>query len=238
MRTALPLALLGVACSDGGNGTAVGNPGHLDVYVQEAPDGVQLSSALFRVAAIELVGCDRDVAILQLDVTFDALGPSPVEIPGGRWCSTVVLPSGEDSFLIEGIDRNGEPFMLGLSPDPFVLDGEYEIDGNQVLLTLSLAENVQEAIENDAAAAPADEQDGEPTFAGGAAVEPGLVVPGGLFLDETLDGRAEGDPQVASYTEVRGECGCASTAAPPAFVIALAGILGWRRRRERPSPPG
>jgi len=234
MRTAAPLLLLAVGCTDGGNGTAVGNPGHLDVYVQNVPDDLALSSASFRVAAIELVGCDRsDVQILQLDPTFDALGPSPVEIPGGEWCHTVVLPDGDESFLIEGIDPDGEPFMLGLSPQPFVLEGAYVIDGNQVVVTLSLAE---------AAAFSGEESEGnEPAMdsgpGDGLGFEPGLVVPDGLFLDDDADGRASGDEALVATPVQSQACGCGTATAPGGGVILLAGMLGWlRRRRDRRRP--
>ncbi|MEZ4321566.1 MAG: MYXO-CTERM sorting domain-containing protein [Myxococcota bacterium] len=231
MRAAV-LLLFAFGCSDGGNGTAVGNPGHLDVYVQDVPEGVALSEALFKVAAIELVGCDRDVAILQLDTTFDALGPSPVDMPAGEWCSTVVLPDGADSFLLEGTNTEGETFMFSLSPAPFVLDGAYTIDGNQVVVGLSLADRVSDVANEAEAGAPDSVPAGQ--FGDDELFQPELVVPGGLFLDEDRDGRGEEGSLVAAPTSASADCGCSSVSAPSAGIIALAGMLGWRRRRRHP----
>jgi len=223
MRSAaLFLAL--AACDPTGDGTAVGNPGQLDVYVQNVPDALRLDSAEFSIAVIELVGCDRDVAILQLDTVFDALGPSPVAVPAGDWCKTVVLPSGEDSFSLSGVDADDRPFEIALSPQPFVLEGEYTIDGNQVVLTLSLADQASQFT--------TDEAEPDPV-SGGIEGAPSLVVADGLFTDADADGRATDEVLLAVAVEPAADCGCGHTSQPSVGFVALAGLLGWRRRRAR-----
>ena len=223
---ALLLAL--TACDPTGDGTAVGNPGQLDVYVENVPEGLRLDSAEFSVAVIELVSCDRDVAILQLDTVFDALGPSPVEIPAGEWCQTVVLPAGKGSFSLSGADADDIAFEIELSPEPFVLEGEYTIDGNQVVLSLSLADQASLLAGDDDGAEPApiSENDaGAPT--------PALVVAEGLFTDSDADGRGTDELRLAVAVEPTVDCGCANSSRPSAGLVLLGGLLGWGRRRAR-----
>lgn len=214
-RMAAILTLAG--CADGGNGTAVGNPGHLDVIVTDVPYDVSLESATFHVAAVELVGCDRDVEILRLDATFDALAPSPVDFPGGEWCHTVVLPGASDAFRVSGTVGD-EPFDLGLSPEPFALTGRYTVDGDTVLLSLSLAAAVRD--EASASAPGQTEADEASTWAP-------AVMGSGLLLADGPD-YAAADPVDVEH-HVRG---CSTSGAGGSALglgIAL-GLMGVRRR--------
>jgi MYXO-CTERM domain-containing protein len=223
------------ACSAPRDGTAVGNPGHLDVSV-EPPVGVSVESALFRVAAIQLVSCAErgrgQLTILPVDTTFDGLNPSPVEVPPGAWCTTILLPDGADSFVMEGTDPDGLPFLLGLDPDPFVFDGAYAIDGNQVVVALQLADISADVIDSV-----------ETTESNNESLEPPVLLSAsGLFADDDADGRVgEGDLQLAEPIEPTGCGGCStrSGGATSGWVAltGLAGMLGWRRRPRRPHRP-
>ncbi len=236
------LGLLGVlgssvlpGCSAPRNGTAVGNPGHLDVSVN-VPPGVTAESAMLRVAAIELVSCAEQgrgrLTIVDVDTTFDGLAPSPVEIPGGEWCTTILLPDGEDAFVLEGTDADGESVLVGLTPDPFVFDGAYRIDGNQIVVALDLG-TVDVTADNVESTGPFGEE--------GLMASP--LSSSGVFLDDDADGRVgDAEAQVAEQVAPEGCGGCSTSpgraSSAITLLIGLAGILGWRRRQRHPHRPG
>lgn len=205
-------------CADGGNGTAVGNPGHLDVILTDVPYDVSLEAATFHVTAVELVGCDREVEILRLDATFDALAPSPVDFPGGEWCHTVVLPGASEAFRVSGTVGD-EPFDLGLSPEPFALTGRYTVDGDTVLLSLSLAA----AVRDDAGASAPNQAEADSSGTWAPA-----VMASGLLLAQGPD-YAAADPVDVEHDA--GGCSTAGAAGSTAGALVGLGLMGMRRRR-------
>lgn len=213
-------------CSDGSDGTAVGNPGEMDVVLVGVPPDVQLRQADFAVAAIELVGCERRVQVLQVNTVFDALAPSPVELPAGEWCDTIVLPAGKDSLVIAGQDAIGD-FGVVLSPDPFALEGDYVVDGNTILITLALRPEVLTAAEIDGDPLPLED---------GATLDTDLVVAEGLYVDENRDYIAD-EQELAAVLADGPVCGCASTATPASWLFLIAGIAGTLRRRRGARTP-
>lgn len=216
MRSWIGVAALTTACADGAGGTAVGNPGHLDVVLADVPYDVSLARATFEIAAVEVEGCGRSAVTLQPEAPFDALAPSPADFPGGEWCHTVVLPAAAGALRIEGEFRD-EPFSLELSPEPFALAGRYVVDGDTVLISLSLAA----AMRAGADGSPAQEPDLEEGSWAPNAVGAGLYLADDYTYDEAPTTR------VAEPVEPRG-CRTAGGATS----LWVAGLLALRRRRQ------
>jgi hypothetical protein len=222
MRTWIGIVALCAGCSGGDLGTAVGNPGHLAVVLTDVPYDVTLDQASFAVSAVELVGCDDSVRILRLNDVFDALSRDTVEFPGGDWCHTVVLPEGEGSLVVVGL--HGEaPLEVALSPEPFALEGRYTVDGDTVLVSLSLA------------AALRTSADGWPSAPAGGTFDQQAWAPDevgtALYIDLDQDGLTGVDERVAEPAEVPAGC---RTAPAGGGLAALWGLLALvRSRRSR-----
>lgn len=129
------LALV-VACGDPSQGTAVGNPGLVDLVLADHPPDEVILSAELPVARITLHACERGDRELELDRTFDLLASDPEVMPGGAWCRTMVEPSGP--VKLERRVGAGPIEHLELPAPPFELEGRYEVDGDHVYIGVLL----------------------------------------------------------------------------------------------------
>ncbi len=216
------LSVFAWGCGVPDEGIAVGNPGQLDVFVQDVPEGVVLDSARFSVASIELMPCGSGDVVVLDPVEFDVIGLSPVEHPAGEWCEAFVLPDGDDALTLVGTNASGQPFDFALSPEAFSLLGPYAVDGGRVAIVLVITDSLENSIEE------AEIDIGPDT---GVAFEPELVVPDGLYvIEENGEIRFEDGP-LASPDSASGGCGCSNSG--PQIGWLLFATLLWLPRRRR-----
>lgn len=212
----VPLLLVLAACGDPNRGTAVGNPGKLSMQVDGLPPGAELQSGSFDVAALEL-GSGRRLSVVKFDELFDLVDPGAVDFPAGAWDTAVLLPRGDDPLHLIGVGSDGSSFDVALPVDPLVFEGSFEVDGDDVVVNLSL-EALPPVVFTDS-----EDTTGEPpedpnaTGRNDAAIVADLGVGGSVFLD------AAGDRIYGSAAEAKsGGCSTAPLAWSP---------LGWLKRR-------
>jgi hypothetical protein len=143
MRIAMTLALLGCG-GDPYQGTAVGNPGNLDVSIGDIPDEISLDVAEIHAADLVLLGCDAGAAVVPIQTLLDALGPSSVDIsvPGGTWCGALLTldPEVSGQVVLGGTTAGGTDFTLAMDLGSIPLRDPFYVDGTQLLLVLSLGD--------------------------------------------------------------------------------------------------
>ena len=238
----LTLALL-LACSGGhGEGTAVGNPGtgSLDVVVTDVPDGITLDEAAAAVDLVTLEDCAGATIPVPVGATLDALPGSAdaIDLPGGEWCGLILdFLTDTDPLLLLGQTDGGTSFSVALDPGPLSLADDLTIDGDGLLLALSLAGTLDAATleeEGDDVQIAADDEQAlswADTLAGRSRLwvdEDGdIAVDAG---DQLVDSQAE-----AAYSNSAG-CGCATGGRGGAWPVLLAlAALGLRRANRRRS---
>ena len=187
------------ACGDPNGGTAVGNPGKLSMQVEGLPEGTDLRSGSFDVAALELAS-GRKVTIVRFDEVFDLLDPGDVEFPGGSWDTAVVLPRGDVPLRLEGDDAEGMPFDVALPVDPMVFEGDFVVDGDEVIVALSLQ----------AVRAELDDSFPEPPAEPGAAENTPEGIAGTLGVGDSLV-LGDGSRLAEAGAEADAQRGCATS---------------------------
>lgn len=212
MNRRLPLLLVLLACGEDNGGTAVGNPGKLSMAMEDLPPGTQLEQGSFDVAALELVGDRRRVSIVKFEEPFDLVDPAHVEFPGGAWHTAVFLPRGDQPLVLQGRHPDGSLFDYALPVEPMVFEGDLRIDGEPVVVGLSLVNAIRADTADDQAppAEPGAQEDGD-RFLGNFGVGQTLSVDGSGTLS------TEGDVFLAQDAPTRG----CSTAAPLALTALL-----------------
>ena len=144
----VPWVVLLVACAEGdpSQGTAVGNPGNLDVSVADVPDEVDLDVATVYAADLLLFDCDVGVALVPVQAPLDGLAASTVEVPlpRGRWCSGLLTldPRTSGQVVIGGTTDGGTRFSVALNPGALRLPDDVVVDGTEWLLVMSLADSL------------------------------------------------------------------------------------------------
>lgn len=131
------LALM-IACGADSKGTAVGNPGIVQIVVDSVPEDVTLTAALLDVADITLISCEKEVLILPIDREIDVLTRDVSMIPAGEWCRTTVTPGPRGLQL--SLERREQTFDQDVDVEPLTTDGRYTIDGNELIVRLSLTD--------------------------------------------------------------------------------------------------
>lgn len=235
---ALCLLLL-AACTEGPrSGTAVGNPGNLDVVVPEEGEGVFVEEAFVHVSSVVLQPCADVAFVLQIGRVLDARAPGDgVEVPGGRYCGAVVGLEERSAGALEVAGRTaaGTTFTLAANPEPLRVLDPFEVDGDELLLVLPLADAL-DAAELDALGSGAAIAPGDPvaTSASQAAVDASAVYEdvdaNGLLsepdrrLTSPLLDTGLGQPMAADAGTADAGCGCASGPRPGGLLAAL---LAW-----------
>ena len=241
--------LCGCVAGDPHQGTAVGNPGNLDVSVGDVPDEISLDRAEIHAADLVLLECSGGVAVVRVQTVLDALAPSPVEIPvpSGTWCGVLLTldPEVLGQVVLAGTTDGGTTFTLDLNPGSIPLHDGFSVDGTQLLLVVSLGDSVDvDAIEarGAVAAISADDPDaiawadalGEETVlfedrdSDGVLSDPDTVLAGkalqdtGGSFDQPLEAQSVGEGQ---------GCGCQLNRATSGWWVLLA-LVAFRRRRD------
>jgi hypothetical protein len=216
-RSLLLLAGL-TACSNPGMGTAVGNPGLIDIVLTDVPEDGSLTYASFEVDSIELVSCGRGVTLLHVSKTFDVLSSSPAELPAGDWCQTTIYPAPE-ALSVTLLEDDG-PRTHVAEVEPFLLEAAYTVDGNHVFVGLELAPLDTNGVEETELATPIVDGVGPSVF------DRQTVTGHTLFVSEADVGF---DNATALETRAEIASGCQVAPAPYAWVLALP----FKRLRRR-----
>lgn len=227
-----------VACGSVRSGTAVGNPGDLEVEARSLDTTVALTGATLPLDAVTLVGCGWPGVDLAPERVLDALGDDPVGVPPGVWCGLRLVPAGP--LVVEGATAAGTLFHVELALG-VALDAALRVDGDRWLLDLPLPLDgpALDALGADVVLDAADPL---------AAAWAEATVPA-LWEDLDQDGLLDPDdrllvaaqrldtglgPLPSAYAS--SGCGCASATPGPAWLALLA--LGFaRRRQDRPLRP-
>jgi len=164
MRITLICALLTACGGEPLQGTAVGNPGNLDVSVGDVPDEITLDLAEVHAADLVLLGCAGEAAVVPIQSVLDGLGPSAVDIemPGGSWCGALLTldPAADGQVVLGGSTTGGTDFAIAMDPGSLPVHEDFLVDGNELLLVVSLGDVLDVAeIESRGATAdiPADD---------------------------------------------------------------------------------
>lgn len=169
-----------IACGDPNGGTAVGNPGKLSMQVEGLPPGADLHSGTFDVAALELAH-GRRLTIVRFDEVFDLVEPGDIAFPAGAWDTAVLLPRGDEPLHLTGEAEDGTPFDVALPVEPMLFEGDFEVDGDDVIVGVSLRAVPADTFE-DSAEPPA-----EPAGNGRGDVIGSLEVGEGIYLESQGD---------------------------------------------------
>ncbi len=249
----MTLLLLLLGCADQpAEGTAVGNPGgagSLDVVVTDLPEGIALDVADAAVDGAELDDCEGGGAWVDVGRAVDALPGSDdaFEIPGGSWCGVTLSLSPEGApLLLEGETAGGTTFSVSLAPATLSEEGRFSVDGDALLLGLSLAGTLDAAaLEREGADVVVAADDARAVAWASTLEERGE-------LWEDLDGDV--DVGEADLAAVRSDgsadamqsagCGCAQGVGRgdgggggSGWIVLVLGLV-WRLDRRRRSPRG
>lgn len=238
MIRVLPL-LLAVACStdqDPRDGTFVGNPGKLGIAVVDADARLALATAQVHATALHLDRCDGTEEVAPVDAALDALTGSTTDLPGGEFCGLSLDLEAELPVVVDGATDGGTTFTVVLDPGTLAVAHGFRVDGDTLLVALSLAAldpDALEALGPDVAIGPGQAL----ADAVGLAAEQGAE----LYEDVDEDGAigvddpvAQLDPQAtpdAMAVSSDAGCGCATDSGASPWWLVLA--LGLRTRRRR-----
>ncbi len=240
-----------VGCGGGPHqGTAVGNPGNLDVSIGEIPEEVELDMADIHAADLVLIGCDGEAALVPVQTTLDALGPSIVDVsvPPGLWCGALLTldPEVDGQILLGGSTTGGTDFTVALELGSIPLQDTFFVDGTELLLVLPL-KDILDVSEIESRGPLVDIGADDPSaldWAGqlgeranlyedqdgnGILTEPDTFV-GGAVPDTGADAAAYADSAQS------GGCSCQAGSSPGWLWLFAIPLLF--RRRERPGTPG
>lgn len=248
------LAFAGLSgCLQEHNGTAVGNPGNMDVTLRAVPEEVEVRRAQLGVARVVLEGCDgATFESVEVGRDLDALSgeDDPIELPGGEWCrTTLVLAEVEEgaTFVVEGDGDNGAFTIYVVDQPTIVLRDRFVVDGNNFLLGIPvdvLLEDVWKGVDNDSGSDTGSEGSGgeEPADA------PDFLDDNvELWLDADVDGVLSEDEDAVSvgdgFEDAEGApvdevdpdgqaCGCQSGGGAVTWTWLLLLALGLGRRRR------
>ena len=226
-----PLALLLLtACLEGSSGTAVGNPGKLELTAASVPGDLALDRVELTLDSARITDCDG--IELELTLPDEPLGSQGegLTIPGGTFC-TMTLSAQVSGLLLEGETDGGTFFQLAYTPDPFAWDRPFRVDGDAFLLSFDITFLVESGAAIDAA-----DLDGDGQVIGGM-LEDGTdadLIPtappftGELWSDTDSDGSLGPDDLPPSEPP---SCATAPPAGPTPALCLLA-LLGLRSRRR------
>ncbi len=236
-----PLVLALLACAgDPASGTAVGNPGKLDFTGTEVPTDVTYTAVELTVAAVELEPCDGAAIRTELDRDLDLLAvPTwPIDVDGGSYCSVVAEL---DGLVLVGTTDGGTSFEVSLAPDDLVVEQDFVVDGDDLLLAVPLAVDAAalEAIGEDVQIASGDEE----AEAIAQEISSGVI----LGVDTDGDGQIDAAPAGLSSpgtdeaaTSADSSAGCAAAGSRAhrglGLLLVLLGLASRRDgRRRRPT---
>lgn len=243
MRITLSVALLMACGGEPHHGTAVGNPGNLDVSVGEIPFEISLDLADVHAADLVLLGCDGEAAVVAVQAVLDGLGPSDVDIivPGGSWCGALLTldPAVDGQVVLGGVTSRGTDFTVSLNPGSIPLQDAFLVDGTELLLVLRLGD-ILDASDLESRGVTVDIPADDPSAIGWAGA---LGERAELYEDQDGDGVfGDADTFVAGFasdTGISGDavalqdsqagCGCQSGAGWAGLWL-LALPLAFRRR--------
>lgn len=231
MRVAPWLLLVG--CVDPPpEGTAVGNPGNLDVDVVDVPDGVSLESVTVAARALVTDRCPG-LELVDADVVLDALGPSsePVPLAGGEHCGGWLVLEGDAPIVVTGATDAGTAFTLELDPELLELGGPFWVDDTTLLLGLSLG--ALDPAELDALGPVVELSPEDPLTE-----ELAATASGGVWRDVDADGRIDAPDEVLATAigdaqAADAGCGCRSASVTGPWWLALVAWALLRRRAHR-----
>ena len=221
---------------DDRSGTAVGNPGDLELTAVDVPTALQLDEATAFVAGVALDDCEGEEVLASATAPLDLLGPSPepLTLPAGDWCGGTLLWSGDPDGAIQllGATDGGTLFEVRLDLEAPTWVQSFTVDGSafEVELSLGAIDPAElEALGSDVVVEPGDAlaQDWQE-----ATPDPVLLVDGEDVLDAGADALAQsGDAG----------CGCRHGGGSPVALAWLLVLVARRREptvRARPSPSG
>lgn len=180
--------VLFAACGrDPASGTAVGNPGNLGVAMSDVPGEVALETAVVAGEELELQRCLQAPLVIDASTAFDALSPAaPLVVPAGGYCGATLFLAGPT--VLRGTTVAGTAFELQLPVPALSVPGRFAVDGDALLLAVSLAELDVDALDARGGGVIGPSDPYAMALAG--------TVPGGLWRDEG-DGRiGPGDVEI------------------------------------------
>ena len=225
--------LLLAGCADGLFGTAVGNPGDLDVVARVTDGAVTLSRVEVPIDVIELTSCGNGEIDIVTGGVLDGLAASdmPLVLPGGDWCAIFI--SFDGAVLIEGETSAETMFLVELALPTLALSGRVEVDENELILDLALP---LEADVIDELGPDVVVMEGDPVATDWSEDAADLST---VWLDVDEDGliETEADQQRASVdlgvARGAGQSGCGCTTTPTGLGLWL--TLPWLLLRRRSS---
>ncbi len=139
IRTCWPLIL--VACGTDHQGTAVGNPGNLDVEVVNIASGVRLDAVDVTVLNVLLTACRGENEIVPVVEVLDALAPTwdRVSIPAGEWCGATLRLDNDLGVWIAGTTDEGTAFTMTLAVGALDTLERFEVNGSLITMELDLS---------------------------------------------------------------------------------------------------
>ncbi len=232
------LALL--ACVDQpAEGTAVGNPGgtgSLDVVVTDLPDAIALDAAEAAIDGVSLDDCAGSETWVEVGAILDALPGSDdaFALPGGRWCGLALsFATDATPLTLAGRTDGGTTFTVALAPGPLVVDEAFDVDGEALLLSLSLKDTLSaDALEAEGEDVAIAEEDARAVAWASQVEEAGALWED---RDEDVDvGEADAQAGLASAGDAQtASAGCGCAAGPRGGTGWGLGLLGllllWRR---------
>lgn len=239
-RPILVFAAALAACSNqprDRDGTFVGNPGKLGVAAIDVDARLQLDAVVVAVVGLEVHPCDAPTVIDEAPVTLDALGGGAVlDLPGGDLCGLTLVLDATTPVVVDGATDGGTTFTAVLDPGALVLDEVVRVDGDALLVALSLDAldpTALEALGADVAIGPGDP----------AADAAALGIAGALTLyeDTDIDGQIDQDPPAAlDAMSADSGCGCAAGPAAPTpwWPLSVLSVSLWFKRRRSPLGAG
>ncbi|MBX2796202.1 MAG: hypothetical protein KTR31_00995 [Myxococcales bacterium] len=216
-------------------GTAVGNPGDMDVVTRVLDQDVSLVDVEVPLRSLVLDPCDAAVAtaVVEEVVVLDGLAPSeePVGFPGGEWCRLTVELDGP--VVAMGQTATGTLFLVELPLERIELSGRMAMDDDLFLLRLDLpieaqtldseGDDVELLAEDPTAIAWADRAAEESTL------WRDVVLDGVLTPDDQLLGPLSTSSPPNAAADGAG-CGCGSGPGGSAWMVVLLSTVLTRRR--------
>lgn len=219
------------ACLEGGQGTAVGNPGKIELAAANTPGDIELTELQLLLTDGQVLDCDGIELPLEIpDEPLSIQTNDSLEIPGGVFCALELDPS---RLVILGETSGATNFNITFDASPITYDTPFAVDGDALLLSYDIALLVQSGEAIDAA-----DIDGDGQVLIGTSEQDGPdedTLPTDPVFDAELWSDVDADGTLGPGDTPPPSPGCAVTPLTGGALLSVTAgllLLGARRRRD------